>query len=334
MRFIRYKQRRLFVPVPVDKVKVGCYFTAQKFRSDGTITYQGPRFSNLVLDVGLDMLVSRPYGLVGGSGTQNNSCSVCNVGTGTTTPTTDQTGLHTFTAATASRYGGTTHGYSTENPVRRWSSVTYEFAIGFCADNTNLTEVGLSRTTNDEYFNRQLFRDEEDNPTTITVHSDEGLRIFCELFLYGDLQPGATVAGSCTLNETETLNYTREMTTDTTWLTWTYLDSMGALGASRESGYLLSDLATGFTGTVADSRSLEAYQSGDYSRTHTAVWNPGKFAGNLNSILFHAFFPPPWGGIGTRVTEFSAFRLDAPIDILDTEEVTVTFRREWARYTP
>jgi len=328
MRFIKRKRSGLLLPA--GKSYIGCTFQAQKFRSGGVITYQGPEFHNIVLDVGLDTLATEDFGLRGTAGSNSNNASTLNVGTGSSTPVIDQSGLDSYLTATQSLYGSTTHGYDTDDPIHRWSKTTYEFAIGTCTG--NLTEVGLSSDVNIDYFNRQLFKDAGDNPITITVASDEGLRVTCTLYLYGDMQPGDTIAGSFLLNGSDTIDYSRELTTDTGWLSYPPIDCMGALFRAVEDGCQLSTLGTGFSGgTDADSFNQLSYTDGDFYMDTEYIWSPGAFIGDISSIYFKALFPPPFGGIEVRDQEFSAFRLTPTITVTDTDEVTITMRRAWAR---
>lgn len=332
MKLLRMRSSKLFIPM--DKVLVGCTFQAQKFRSDGTITHQGPEFHNTVLDVGLDKLAVHRVGLVGGTGSWNNNASTINVGTGSSVPAQGQSGLDSYLASTSSIYGSSTSGYDIADPIHRWSKSTYEFAIGSCTG--NLTEVGLSKEDNTDYFNRQLFRDELGDPVTITVASDEGLRVTCTLYLYGDMQPGDIVSGSFLLNNSDTINYDRELTSDTGWLTTTNTSSLGFLGIDPDDGRMFGIAASTTTFDAsgeanADSHTTLAYSAGSFYRDYECVWNPGTFIGDINSILFEAMFPPPYGGVGTRSEHFSAFRLSPAVSVTDVDEVTITFRRAWGR---
>lgn len=331
MRFIRRRKERIFRLV--DQMKVTCTFQVTKFRSDGTITYAGPTFSNLVLDVGLDSLGERNYGVGAGSG------NYINVGEDNTDPDTSQSGLLDFVAATENTYGSSNTGYNQDDPMHKWREVTFEFDIGSCTG--NLTEVGLSADENDKYFNRQLFRDSNGDPTTITVKDDEGLRIKTRVYLYSDMQIGDTESGSFTLTTDdgdETIDVTREITDKDDWLTnfskgcLASFNRMGDDGRNEDHKPEISNVDSGFEeGTEADSATKADYTSGDYYRDCEYEWEPGTFVGDLKTIFFPLFFPPPTG-VNTRWEYYSAFRLDPAITIEDTDEFKVTMRRKWARY--
>lgn len=325
MRFIRRRKERLFTLQ--EKNYVACTFQAQKFRSDGTITYQGPVFSNLILNVGLDLLASAPLGF---SGISDSSCRYVNVGEDNTDPATNQSGLLSHAASTDNTHGDVSTGYNTD-PCYKWVERTFEFSIGSCTG--NLTEVGLSKVSNDDYFNRQLFRDNNGDPTTITVLEDEGLRITVRLYFYSDIQPGDTVSSSFTLSTDdgdETIDVTREMTSDTDWLTEFAAgdQNIGYLGThdADKSPYLSEESDQFSGGTLPSSLSLLTYSSGDYYRDVEATWNAGKFIGDIASVHFLFFLT------GSSARRFTAFRLNPVISVEDTEEFTMTIRRAWARY--
>lgn len=324
MRFIRRRKERLFTFQ--EKSFVTCTFQAQKFRSDGTITYQGPVFSNLVLDVGLDELASRPYSVsdAGAGGVM----SYVNVGDDNTDPSTSQSGLQSFVASTKERYGDESTGYDLSDPVHKWLEQTFEFEIGSCTG--NLTEVGLSGKSNDDYFNRQLFRDDNGDPTTITVKDDEGLRITARGYLYGDIQPGDTENSSFTLTTDEgdeTIDVTREVTDEF----WKEVTEYGMVAFNAPPPIRISEDDSGFTGgSEPDSISQKSYSSGDYYRDYEAKWKAGDFTGDIKSIRFPCNYAQ--SDAGGYSAGLSAFRLDPVIPIKDTEEFTVTLRRSWARY--
>ncbi len=301
-----------------DHFSVGCLFKAQKFKADGTITYDGPWFHNLILDVGLDNMYDNSLrGLV----------RYCNVGTDNTAPATGQNGLLNWIAATSNTYGSDTYGGTTDDPMYAWFKRTHEFSIGtFSGD--NLTEVGLSYGNDSTYLNRQLFKDTEGNTTTITVASDEGLRVIFELRIYSDLQAGATSTGSFTLDDcgnNVTVNYTREVNSDA-FLGGNY--SSIAIQVYNNTRAGVSDDDTDFDfHTEMDSKS-ESYTSGNFYTDIEFTWNPGTYVGTISSIF------AGYRGDGCVVVT-SAFRLDSgdEFDLEDTEELKITIRRSWGRYS-
>lgn len=321
MHFIRKRKSRLLTMG--EHFKVGCTFQAQKFRNDGTITYQGPTFHNLVLDTGLDAMADYAYRLANKEAAGNGVASWINVGEGSATPAVTQTGLSSYLASSGSTYGSISGGYEATSPRHKWQEAVFEFAVGSCVG--NLTEVGLSSGENTGYFNRQLFKDEEGSPTTITVLSDEGLRIATKLFLYGDMEPGDTEAGSFLLNGTDTIDFTREMTSNTSWLADSEEGSMARIGYARTDLAQITSSNTDFSGTKADSANAVSYSTGSYYRDCEYVWDPATFVGDIASICFQLM---PY----YYANPYSAFRLSPVISITDTDEFRVTLRRSWGRY--
>lgn len=153
-------------------------FQVEKFKRDGSITYKGEPFKNLTLDCGLLNLYS--YSLVA-------STAYINIGAGSSNPSKTQTGLDNRLFSSNVLFNNISYGgyrYETENLFYLAHIKVFQFNIGTCTG--NFSELGLSRLNNAEYFNRQLFKNSQGEPTTISVAADEGLRITCELRIYVD----------------------------------------------------------------------------------------------------------------------------------------------------
>jgi len=315
--------------IRLPEIKVGCMFRAQKYRSDGTITYQGPWFKNTVLNVGLDQL-AEAYNIV----PYDNSRSAIrylNVGTGTTEPAVTQTGLATWLAATNSFYDSIAHDYSvgdvgTSTPCYKSWQATYEFAIGNCTG--NLTELGLSNASNSTYYNRQLFRDELGDPTTITVLSDEGLRVTVKSIMYSTLAVDETADGTFDLDSVSTAATTTQLGGN--WLTSTssYNYNMpGYVGGSAGGSNGVVRLATAisaFTGPT--SASMQTYTAGNFYRDTDLTWSPGTFVGDWKKIRTYFFYAASFSSYAVFEIELTTAET-----ILDTEEITMTLRRSWGR---
>jgi len=304
----------------LPKQSVKCYFQAEKYRADGTITYRGPWFANTVLDSGLDQLAYGHNIELGGSGVVN----YINVGTGTSDPLVTQTGLDSYLASTASTYGSDTHAYSNGDealgePAWRSNQRTFAFAVGFTGGNVNLTELGLSRLSNGAYFNRQLFRDENNDPTVIQIQDDEGLRVAVKVVIYAPMAVGETATADFTLDgETRAATVTQ---IGGNWLTTSHgrvevcnLSRSQTLQIATESGSFIE----------SNSRIVEAYSAGSFYRDADYIFNPGRFIGEWKKargyILVSSF----------RYTLFEIV-LDTAKTVGDTEEITITLRRSWGR---
>ena len=306
MRFIRKRRSRLYT-LESPKFRVGCVFQVEKYRSDGTITYKGPLFNNIVLDIGLDAW---------GSDTLSDISSGLNVGTGSSEPSTGQTGLDSYIARTDTILDSS-HTYDeTADPVyislwRKW-----EFPIGSCTG--NLTELGLSHRDG-YYFNRQLFRDEYGNPVTITVLDDEGLRVDGTVFVYAPLLPLEQVTGSFLLNESVTINYHLEMG----------FGEDGGFGPSifdwlnRSNIHLtISDSYTGYGYATEGSGNLHSYLTGSFERIVTTTFSPGTFVGDVARLSTNYYYK----------RTLCHFRLDDVIPVADNEELTIEWKMSWGRY--
>lgn len=289
-----------------EHMLVGAVFKVQTFNATGKVVYDGPWFNNLVLDCGLDLLADYQFGDIH---------DVVNVGTGSSSPTVTQTGLDTFVASAG---GSGSYSYQTTNPAYGKLSRIYEFGLGVAEG--NLTEVGLSRSTNADYFNRQLFRDGVGDPTTITVLSDEGLRIYADIYLYTNLQNGETVSGSFTYNGSAR-GFTKEED----------ISEVGSSGnrfvdfSAASARLCISKDSIGFPAHNELAPSGSTYSAGSFERTFTGTWLANELVGDYNTLV------TGWGG-GSYPVYYTAFRLDTPISLTDTEELTISFKRSWGRY--
>lgn len=297
-------------------VMLDCVFTVQKFNASG-IVYQGKPFHNLILDVGLDQFAGN---------SMRNLTRWMNVGDDNTAPAVSQNGLLSHVASTDNTYETNESGQAID-PAHTSRIVTREFAIGSCTG--NLTEVGLSVSENDNYFNRQLFRDEAGDPTTITVLSDEGLRVTAELRIYSDLQAGVTETGSFDLNGSP-LGYTREVDTNrfADVDCGTYDDCVPARFRGASFVARLREETTLYTGNDGnfDEKTISSYVAGNFYADVEFVWLAGTFVGDAASVALG------YDGTGTFEGYLSTFVFDTPITLTDTEQLTLNFRRSWGRY--
>lgn len=155
-----------------NKISLEATFRIEKFKEDGTVTYQGPEFRNLVLNNGLYQLHTNSVAAM---------IAYVNIGNGTTAPEITQTALQnrlysTSTVFTNGSYGGYSH-----DPDFLFFRKIFQFDIGTCTG--SFTELGLSKASNSNYFNRQLIKDAQGNPITLTCAADEGMRITVEVRL-------------------------------------------------------------------------------------------------------------------------------------------------------
>lgn len=350
MHLLKGRERIYTFKKAMPELRVACVFQAEVYRSDGTIRYKGPKFNNTILDVGLDRMFndSRAWNAI----TQR-----CNVGTGTTSPSTGQTGLHTYVANTNTVYSAS-WGRQQDAPMHVWYERTFAFAIGFCADNTNLTEIGLSFAANAQYFNRQLFRDEENNPTTITVHSDEGLRVSATLYIYFDMAFEESIQSSFDLTlpdstiQTVTFNkinnahlennagFLSNFSGPDNIRAYQFNPRQTRIGLKQSStvhtaGNVLSMRCDGGTSfSYPRGVSFEEYTSGSFNAKGTVTWPPGVFDydANAEAKIYWAILGRYRNAYASQA--YYIIDLVEPITVRDVDELVLNIETSWGRYTP
>lgn len=177
---------------------VGGRFKLQAFKSDtGELTKDTGWFDNLVLDNGLDMMAAADwfYGV--------------QLGLGNSDPTAGQTQLDSFFVETTTTQTNVV-GVSSEAPYYAWRRKTFRFNAGVF-NNTILAEIGIyGNKSAPKLWNRALIRDQNGNPTTITMLNDEYLDITVEVRSYIDIndKTGSFEVRDKTGAVTDTINYT------------------------------------------------------------------------------------------------------------------------------
>ena len=157
-------------------LQVGCEFKAEVFNKNNEVVFETGTFHITVLNSGLLQWFS--YSL-------DTSTTYINIGTGSSTPVATQTGLDNRLFSTNTLYTASTYEYSFL-PTAYYTArkKVFQFAIGTCTG--DFTELGLSRLSNANYFNRQLFKDVNGQDITVRVAADEGLRLTCLIKVYPD----------------------------------------------------------------------------------------------------------------------------------------------------
>lgn len=166
--------------------EVTALFQLETFKADGSVTHKGPEFFNEVLNCGLLQLATTAL---------NSATGVINLGSSDIPVDINQTGLQARTYSTSKLFE-TSPGYYyvtsySRFPVYCEQLKIFQFNIGTCTGTHR--EIGLSAGTNVNYFNRQLIKDVNGDPTTLVVAADEGLRInvklrvYCKEAVYGEI---------------------------------------------------------------------------------------------------------------------------------------------------
>lgn len=159
------------------RVSVAGFVRMQVIRSDGSIKHDTGEFPNLITDTGMNRM-----GIANGeSGYFFLNYGRCHVGTGNTAPAFTDTALVSPLAQVQAVSGNPARTVSSGSPYWGQTRFQYDFAIGAVVG--NVAEVGFSpwsETTapGNHLSARALIVDEFGAPTTITVLSDELLRVF------------------------------------------------------------------------------------------------------------------------------------------------------------
>lgn len=147
--------------------KIGARFKLVASKADGRITKETGWFDNIVLDSGIDRMLSDTWG---------NGVAV---GSGSSTPQKTQTQLDSVIATTTTKNSDTMGTQTTTEPFYEWVRFIYRFGEGVAAG--NISEVGIIHQNATNLWNRALVRDTEGNPTSITILSDEFLDVVVEV---------------------------------------------------------------------------------------------------------------------------------------------------------
>lgn len=291
----------------LSSTKIGCIFQLQKFKSDGTITYVGPKFSNIVLGVGFDLMLT-----YGPHGQSNGGLNYCNIGTGAQREDISDIGLHDYVIGTnnvieTEEYYSS--GVDADYPAwRSWRQV-FEFAIGSITH--TVSEIGMSRANNTDYFNRHRIVDLRGNHIGLDILHDEGLIVWVESFLFGCKDVAAEVTGEFVFQSSSgpiTIGYTWKQLDG--WLTKSGIVP-GALPTNdvRILKTISSVIDPG-DGTPATSTTSSCV-SGSGDNYVTAKWRAGVLSGEYIGLM-----------VNITGSTYGRFEFDTPI-VMDDEQVAL-----------
>lgn len=274
---------------------------------DGKVRDLTDWYPNLITDNGLDLM-----------GDTASWLNVCAVGNGTTAPAVTDTAIESLVASTTTVVTNTA-GATSASPYYTWRRKTFEFSVGTAAG--NLTEVTIGPSSSN-VLSRSLIKDSMGNPTTITVLSDEILRVIYEFRISA---PEVDGSGTTNISGTDHDWVTRASDVDNA-SNW----SIGASGVAGDdfSLLLVTDGAigsiTGIPSGSADgpaSTTVEPYVAGSYEVQFTSSFGTGdgNFAGGIGA----AFMRIGWGQFQIGYTP------NIPKD--NTLLLSLTFKHSWAR---
>jgi len=283
------------------------WFRAEVRKESGVIVQQLGWFHNVITDDGLDGWVDHP--VVNGYYALTRHCVV---GTSSTSPSTSDTALGNVVASTYNTID-TKSSHQKTDPIYEAYTQTFEFNKGQAEG--NLTEVGL-RHNDGRLWNRQLFRDSNGNAVTVTVQSDEYLRIIAETRVYSDISsPSGTTTGSVSINGT-TYNYTRTVVEQS----WDQLYPFQEQKLDPDDCYISED-ADGYDKYRADSVNPHGYTSGSFSLSQDLFFKASTFSKEVKTL----FYGYDYGDPLYKIT------FDTAIPVTDQEELTLTLTRTWGR---
>jgi len=274
-------------------------------------------FPNIITDQGLNRI-----------GTANDWLNACQVGTGTAAPATTNTGLASFLAGTTTQQATTT-GAQASAPFFSWTRRTFRFAAGVATG--VISEVGVGwASTGATLYSRALILDGAQNPTTITVLSDEVLDVTYEHRVFA---PASDVMGNITITGVGSVATTTRASNVTSNSAWTGGASLGGIGPSVAFHTVHSGAIGAVTGQPSGSQSgatsavLNAYSNNSYQRSGVITFglNEGNIGG-IRSLL--ATFGDRLGGfaLGTIQTEFGTI-----IPKTAAQTLTLNVNHVWSR---
>lgn len=277
--------------------------------ADGQAKRETPWFDNLITDNGLDLMYSGGY------------LSACAVGTSNAAPAVTDAQLGALLASTTnvSRSDGKNIATS---PYYLFQVATFEFGLGDVVG--NVAEVGVgSNATN--LFSRALIEDSGGNPTTITVLSDEILRVEYELRVS---IPEVDTSGTFDIDGT-TYTWTGRAS-DIDSSIW-QLPGDGPrtrveLVRFYEGGISSITGVPSGASNNSDSTTSDPYIDGDHAETFAAMadLSTANFAGGVGALWFRC-------GVFGSLTSAFQIGFSPKIPKTATEKLTVTVTHSWGR---
>ena len=240
-------------------------------------------FPNLITDQGLDRV-----------GTTSDYLAWCQVGSGNTTPSNTLNQMVSFVAST-SFIQATLGGVSGVIPYYGFRRNTYEFSTGTAAGVLAEVGVGWGGTATGVLFSRALILDGGGLPTTITVLSDEILRVTYECRNYA---PASDGLGNVTITGVGTLNFTARASRAADPTYWGnpalsgsrggFSDAFSSAIAFNGSIGTVTGFPSGATSTVG-TVTLSAYTPGTYQRDAQFEWGltQGNLSGGITALEYY-----------------------------------------------
>lgn len=297
------------------------HYRFEKFKTDHEgVEIPGSRqvvldwFPNLITNSGLDAI-----------GIDANGFGYCDIGSGSTPPTVNDTALASHIAGVAWD-GGTPSvaGIQSSSPFFGWRRTTFRFPAG--VGTGNISEVGVRRDSSSALSSRALILDPSSNPTTISKQADESLDVIYELRMY---PPTADASGTVDFGNGLICDWTSRAANVTNINRWAPASQRGftispnsALAYTGPLG-LITGQPSG-TADLLSSITKAAYTPGSYKLQFaiSASLSQGNVTGGINSIFIT-------GGTGFQPDYQIEFDPKIPKD--GTKTFTLQFEISWER---
>lgn len=304
------------------------HFTVELVHGATGLVKRRLEFRNLITDAGLNYIGTNPIG---------NLIGFLAVGTGTTAPAVTDVSLEAQIGGRTASDGGFAESWGTNSsasPPYQYIRRTRVFLEAEA--NGNLTELGFfSATTGGTMFNRQLFKDANGVPTTITKTNTDQLRV---TFEWRAVAPSADVTGTISLSGAETTHtFTARPQRNLQgghWAKgtangWSVVEHLGywTTGNNMEihnATALVAPTASmyGTTYASATTASLAAYTSGSHARESTYTFEPNRGNFPVTGLTF--------GYAGNSHMLFQAI-VSPAIPKTDTKRLVLGMRMSWGR---
>lgn len=296
-------------------------------------------FSNLITDVGLDNV-----GQTGGR------TSICQIGTGTGAPSFSDTALQAPVASTGTVSSTTSESGGSATPGNNWHqwSKTFQFAQSL---EGNFTELGISNSAHTNVgavlWSRELIRDSQGNPTTITVLEDEILQVTYRLRMYFPLED---IIGQVNIAGVD-YDYILRRCLDSAGEHWAaggqaggqagiYTSTPSSSGRVPARAYS-GDISAGANlpdgpSSIRSSGVTVAYEPGSLERLATLIWGltAANFELGLRSIVYTTLSTAASSAAAGNGWGAYQIQFDPPIPKDNTLIFEITVGISWARYAP
>lgn len=290
------------------KTKVKGFYKIDAVKADGSRRTLADWFPNLITNNGLNLI-----------GSASNWLAYCQVGSGSSAPNVNDTGL-------ASRVAGsnflqtTLTGAQALAPYFVWRRNTYRFATGVATG--NLSEVGVGPVSTNGLFSRALILDSFGSPTTISVAADETLDVTYEIRYYPPTEDNTFILNISGVDYDVTTRAS-SVTSSTSWV----IGQSGTASTLRNNGVVyngaIGDVTESPSGTSQGGSTFvnASYSDGSYQREGTITWplNAGNLSGGVSAMRIEH-------GVGVYQLGFSP-----PIPKDATKVLSITCRHSWAR---